>query len=99
MSSPPLTPKQPMKVAQNPAVAAAMTRCVKCGAQWGGLKTAHCPTCHETFTTGLNFDCHRAGSHAADTRHCLPPLSVGLVDAGRAYPCWSQAGRSEEAEQ
>lgn len=87
------------KVAQNPAITAGTSLCVRCGAQWGGLKTAHCATCHQTFTTVANFDCHRAGSHSVDTRHCVPPLSVGLVHAGRDYPCWGQPGRTEEAEQ
>lgn len=58
-----------------------------CGAWWAGLKTCHCPTCHTTFTTVSAFDKHRTGSHADSDRHCLDPTTVGLVDAGRAYPC------------
>lgn len=69
-----------------------MIRCQHCDARWGGLKTAHCPTCHETFTTVPTFDKHRTGSHVHDTRRCVPPQDAGLVDAGRAYPCWAQPG-------
>ena len=69
--------------------------CPRCNLRWGGLKTAHCTACHETFTTVSTFDKHRAGSHASGTRHCLPPAEVGLVEAGRAYPCWAQAGTWE----
>lgn len=66
--------------------------CAKCGAWWTGARTAHCCECHRNFTAVSVFDKHRAGSHARDTRHCVDPASVGLVDAGRAYPCWAQAG-------
>jgi hypothetical protein len=69
--------------------------CPRCNLRWGGLKTAHCTACHETFTTVSTFDKHRSGSHAKGTRHCLPPAEVGLVEAGRAYPCWAQAGSYE----
>jgi hypothetical protein len=55
-------------------------------------RTCHCPTCHATFTRYSTFDIHRAGSHSQGTRHCVEPATVGLVDAGRAYPCWAQPG-------
>lgn len=48
--------------------------------------------CHRTFTGITAFDKHRDGSHSASTRHCVKPESVGLVDAGRAYPCWGFPG-------
>ena len=38
-----------------------------CGAEFSGLKTAHCSACHETFTTVAAFDKHRTGSHAPTT--------------------------------
>lgn len=76
----------------------------RCGAQWGGLNTAHCSAegCHRTFTSVAAFDAHRVGPWGVDrrgqkrrmpgyadgTRHCADPTTVGLVDAGRAYPCW-----------
>ena len=76
-----------------------MTKCAHCGAVWGGLKTAHCAgSCHQTFTTITAFDAHRAGSHAKDERHCVWPVKVGLVDAGRAYPCWGFPGRTDDDE-
>ena len=75
--------------------AAGMATCVRCRKRWGGLKTAHCTECHETFTVIGAFDRHRAGSHSASTRHCLDPATVGLVNAGRAYPCWGWPGRDE----
>ena len=66
-------------------------RC-SCGASWGGLKTCHCPACHETFTGPTAFDKHRAGSHIDATRRCTDPKTVGLVDAGREYRCWALPG-------
>ena len=72
-----------------------MGSCARCPARWGGLKTAHCDACHQTFTVVAAFDKHRAGSHTHDDRHCLDPAAVGLVDAGRAYPCWGFPGRGE----
>jgi len=62
-------------------------RCA-CGAHWFGLKTCHCTMCHRTFTTVSAFDKHRDGQHPNDTRHCVDPATVGLIDAGRAYPCF-----------
>jgi hypothetical protein len=67
--------------------------CAGCSARWGGLKTAHCVACHATFSVVAAFDKHRTGSHAYGYRHCLDPETVGLVDVGRAYPCWSFPGR------
>ena len=69
---------------------AVRTNC--CDAWWTGLSTAHCSACHQTFTTVGAFDKHRTGKHADDTRYCLSPDSVGLVDAGRSYPCWAHPG-------
>lgn len=62
--------------------------CNGCSNRWGGLNTAHCAACHETFTTVTAFDKHRSGSHAKGTRHCLPPEEAGLVLASRDYRCW-----------
>lgn len=82
-------------MAENRNAAAGMTTCCRCSGKWGGLKTAHCSACHNTFSTPGNFDRHRTGTHPGG-RWCLPPAEVGLVDAGRAYPCWGQPGRDEE---
>ena len=81
-------------MAQNPTVQAAITTCIQCQGWWGELKTAHCTQCHRTFTTPANFDRHRTGSHTG-ARTCIPPTEAGLVDAGRAYPCWGQPGRDD----
>lgn len=70
-----------------------MTICASCSAAWGGLKTGHCTSCHQTFTVIAAFEKHRTGSHEREERHCLDPATVGLVDAGRAYPCWGFLGR------
>lgn len=83
-------------MAQNLAAKPGMTTCVRCRKSWGGLKTAHCTACHETFTVVSAFDKHRAGSHAHSTRHCVAPESVGLVDAGRMYPCWGFASDGDD---
>lgn len=69
--------------------------CPRCDARWGGLKTCHCTGCHQTFTVQSAADKHRAGKHTNDTRHCVDPASVGLVDAGRSYPCWGFPGRED----
>jgi hypothetical protein len=68
--------------------------CSGCDARWDGFNTAHCGTggCHRTFTGLKAFDAHRKGSHAKGTRHCVDPATVGLVDAGRGYPCWGHPG-------
>jgi hypothetical protein len=84
-----------VKVAQISTPQAGMVSCVRCPARWGGLKTAHCNACHQTFTVVAAFDKHRAGSHTHDDRHCLDPAAVGLVDAGRAYSCWGFPGRGK----
>lgn len=52
--------------------------------------------CHQTFTAPSAFDKHRDGDHAKGTRHCLPPGSVGLVDAGRQYLCWRWPGGEDD---
>jgi len=69
-----------------------MHDCARCENRWGGLNTAHCGACHETFTTVRAFDMHCAGSHSAGTRHCVSPAAVGLVKSDREYPCWRMAG-------
>jgi hypothetical protein len=84
-----------LKVAQISSPQAAMGSCPRCRPRWGGLKTAHCAACDETFTVVTAFDKHRVGSHTDDSRHCLDPAAVGLVDAGRAYSCWGFPGRGE----
>ena len=58
-----------------------------CGARFGGLNTAHCSGCHQTFTGMTAFDRHRDGSHTTG-RTCRTPDDVDLIDAGRSYPCW-----------
>lgn len=68
----------------------------KCGKWWTGTLTSHCSGCCETFTGLTAFDAHRAGSHARGERHCLPPGTVGLADAGRAYACWGTPGDGTE---
>ena len=80
-----------VKVAQISSPVAGMPTC-RCGARWGGEKTAHCDTCHETFTVVRAFDQHRTGRYTDTGRQCTNPAKVGLVDAGRAYRCWGFAG-------
>lgn len=45
------------------------------------MATAHCGTCHNTFTGVTAFDRHRRGGT------CLDPSSVGMIDK-RSYGCW-----------
>lgn len=56
----------------------------KCGAQWGGLTTCHCSAggCHVTFVDPAAFGKHRFYGK------CRDPISMGLVDVGRQYPCF-----------
>lgn len=92
------------KVALSHTVAAAigaprLPHVCRCGVRWGGWKTAHCTACHETFSTVANFDKHRQGPHSDVTpRICVPPAAVGLVDAGRDYPCWGAPGPASDFE-
>ena len=79
------------------AVAVLPHSCSKCDARWGGYNTAHCVACGETFTGVTSFDKHRQGSHAKK-RYCVHPESVGLVPAGRSYPCWALPGIYEREE-
>lgn len=88
--------QEALKVAENHAQTAGTTSCGRCSNRWGGLRTAHCSGCHLTFTSLSAFDKHRDGSHANSTRHCVPPKTVGLVDAGRAYPCWGFSGDGDD---
>lgn len=60
----------------------------KCGQWWTGTRTSHCSGCCRTFAGLAAFDAHRDGNHARGERHCVDPETVGLVDSGRAYPCW-----------
>lgn len=91
-SVPTQSPTEGVKVAEISTPNAGMTVCPRCQARWSGFKTAHCTSCHETFTTVSAFDKHRAGQHDNDTRHCLNPATVGLVPARRTYPCWGHPG-------
>jgi hypothetical protein len=88
-------PAGALKVAQISTAQAGMGSCARCPARWGGLKTAHCDACGETFTVVAAFDKHRVGSHTHDSRRCVHPAAVGLVYAGRAYRCWGFPGRGE----
>ena len=58
----------------------------RCGRRWTGFDTAHCVSCHATFTSVTGFDKHRKDGE------CINPPEVGLVDAGRTYSCWKQKG-------
>jgi hypothetical protein len=84
------------KVAQISTPQVGMASCSRCQARWGGLRTAHCDACHETFTVVAAFDKHRAGSNTDRGRHCLDPHAAGLVDAKRADPCWGFRGPGED---
>lgn len=62
----------------------------RCGSRWSGFNTAHCPSCHRTFTTPNNFDAHRS------TKGCVDPATLGMVlAAGRVYEAWAQPSPDE----
>ena len=43
-----------------------------------GSNFCYCPSCGEFFSGAAGFDHHRAGEHAAGTRHCVNPAEVGM---------------------
>jgi hypothetical protein len=47
------------------------TTCRHCGASFGG-RAAHCPTCHETFSSDSGFDRHLVSRVTAG---CLDPAT------------------------
>ncbi|WP_431957296.1 hypothetical protein [Nocardia lijiangensis] len=66
-------------------------KCRGCERWWplSAHNVCHCAQCHETFTGEQAATRHLV----VDYRHrphvvCRTPQSVGLVDAGREYPCW-----------
>lgn len=60
----------------------------RCEKRWSGGLTAHCGSCHLTFTGVRNFDAHRKDGK------CRQPTEIGLnIVQGRAYECW---GTTEE---
>lgn len=67
-----------------------MSACGGCSATWGGTNTAHCGGCHITTTGVTAFDRHR--NQRGERGQCQAPEAVGLVDAGRAYPCYGLPG-------
>lgn len=65
-----------------------------CGNWWTGMRTEHCPACHETFSGRGPADKHRVGDHDVRTgprrRRCLTPdemSKAGLVLDSRGI--WS----------
>lgn len=69
--------------------------CGRCANRWSGTRTAHCGTCHRTFSSPTAFDLHRIRrGTAAGT--CADPADVGLVEHHRpGYAVW--ASPSDEA--
>jgi hypothetical protein len=60
--------------------------------RWSGGRTAHCPTCHETFSGVSVFDQHRVGGR------CAPPAELGMsLLATKSYRCWGYPAHVEEA--
>lgn len=52
-----------------------------CGREWTGANQAHCPTCHEHFSTVALFDRHRAGEGG-----CKDPAMLRDRHAALALP-------------
>ncbi|WP_419722097.1 hypothetical protein [Rhodococcus globerulus] len=61
----------------------AVTTCRHCGAEWGGMHTSHCTSCHETFDGIASFDQHRNRGRCAE-----PGELSALALLPRAYRCW-----------
>lgn len=71
-----------------------MASCSGCDNTWSGLRMAHCPTCHLTFSTPTNFDRHRIGTKVPLV--CCPPEDVGLV--ANDYGTYRQASEPDLTE-
>lgn len=54
-------------------MATALPHSCACGVRWAGDNTAHCSTCHLTFSGPWSFDRHRRDGQ------CRPPAEVGFV--------------------
>jgi hypothetical protein len=55
----------------------------RCGKRWGGFDTAHCASCHLTFSTSKNFEKHRVDGK------CLDPAQRGMTQTLRGgYELW-----------
>lgn len=57
--------------------------CNGCALRWAGANTAHCSSCHRTFSGITTFDQHRRGGS------CTDPAGVGLELSSRSYECWA----------
>lgn len=59
--------------------------CGGCRVRWWGRSTAHCPSCHQTFTGVSGFDQHRRDGA------CRPPAEAGLEPKQRhGYHAWGR---------
>ena len=58
-------------------------RC-RAGCEWQqrGSQTAHCGSCHRTFSSERGFDDHRQGDHETGSRVCVDPGT--LTDRNQA---------------
>lgn len=65
--------------------------CSGCDNTWTGMAMAHCPTCHNTFSTVGNFDRHRKDGK------CITPKKAGLVQNKRGT--WRMPGERDLAEE
>ena len=69
--------------------------CPRCSARWNGKKTAHCGSCHETFSGPSAFDQHRAGGMCVQADP-VTMMKYGLALQERAgYEVWGYAGTDE----
>ena len=50
-----------------------------CGRRWQGFSEAHCPICHEHFTSDSAFTRHLSGAQVDDPL-CYPPESFRKQD-------------------
>lgn len=68
-----------------------MTATCRCGAAWGGLRTAHCAICHETFGGVGTFDKHKPGQ-------CRDPQDCGMVvlRVSGTSPIWGYPNTGEK---
>lgn len=66
--------------------------CGRCGTRWAGTRTAHCGSCHISFSSPSSFDAHRIRRGTKEGT-CADPAAVGLIRQDRAgYAVWAAPG-------
>jgi hypothetical protein len=81
-------PPKSASLVNHPAAGASLPNsCGRCPARWAGSNTAHCASCHRTFSSPSAFDDHRIRNTVAGG--CIDPAKAGMVEHQRVgYSVW-----------